>query len=77
MNEALSEARRPAHAHTLAQVLQTASFVECYTGSPDEARRDAEEATEVSNQYGLLFWSVWAIIAHGRSLTRSVGSKTS
>ena len=64
MNEALSEARRPGHAHTLAQVLQTAPFVECYTGSPDEARGDAEEATEVSNQsvlLGLGNYCSWAL----------------
>jgi class 3 adenylate cyclase/tetratricopeptide (TPR) repeat protein len=68
MKEALSEARRLEHAHTLAQVLQAASLVELNTGSPYEARRYAEEATEVSNQYGFLHWSAWGTIAHGRSL---------
>jgi len=35
MKEALSEARRLEHAHTLAQVLQQSSRVAWFTGSPD------------------------------------------
>jgi tetratricopeptide (TPR) repeat protein len=69
MNETLSEARRLDHAHSLAQVLQHSAVVELNTGSPYEARRYAEQATEVSNQYGFLHWSAWATIFHGRSLT--------
>jgi len=69
MEEALSEVRRLEHAHTLAQMLEASSWVELNTGSPYEARRYAEEATEVSNHYGFLFWSAWGTIAHGRSLT--------
>jgi class 3 adenylate cyclase/tetratricopeptide (TPR) repeat protein len=69
MNEALYEARRLEHTHTLAQVLDFACGVECNTGSPDKARRYATEATEVSDRDGFPYWSARGTVFHGRLLT--------
>src|SRR5262249_51927185 len=52
MNEALLEAHRLGHAHTLAQVLNRA----CEFSSPHEAQRYAEEAMGLSIEHGFPYW---------------------
>jgi predicted ATPase len=65
MNEALAEARRLGHAHTLAQVLTRA----CDFSSPHEAQRYAEEAVALSIEHGFRYWLALANARLGRALT--------
>jgi predicted ATPase/class 3 adenylate cyclase len=69
MSEALSEAHRLEHAHTLAQVLVLACWVEEGAGAPYKAQRYAEEATAFSSEHGFPYWSAWGTIHQGCSLT--------
>jgi class 3 adenylate cyclase/tetratricopeptide (TPR) repeat protein len=66
MNEALAEARRLGHAHTLAQVL-TAACREFST--PYETQRYAEEAMALSIEHGFPFWLAIANARLGWALT--------
>jgi class 3 adenylate cyclase/predicted ATPase len=68
LNEALSEARRLRHAHTLADVLLSASSVESLTGSP-QMQRHAEELLALSTDRGLPLNLGWATAYRGASLT--------
>jgi class 3 adenylate cyclase/tetratricopeptide (TPR) repeat protein len=65
MNEALADARRLGHAHTLAQVLTRA----CDFSSPHEAQRCAEEAVALSIEHGFPYWLALANARLGRALT--------
>jgi class 3 adenylate cyclase/tetratricopeptide (TPR) repeat protein len=65
MNEALSEARRLGHAHTLAQVLNAASGV----SSPREAQPYAEEAVALSIEHGFPYWLALGNANRGWALT--------
>jgi tetratricopeptide (TPR) repeat protein len=65
VNEALLEARRLGHAHTLAQVLNRA----CEFSSPHEAQRYAEEAMALSIEHGFPYWLAVANVNRGRALT--------
>jgi tetratricopeptide (TPR) repeat protein len=65
MSEALSEARRLGHAHTLAQVLTGA----CELTSPHEAQRYAEEAMALSIEHGFPFYLGIANYHRGRALS--------
>jgi class 3 adenylate cyclase/tetratricopeptide (TPR) repeat protein len=66
MNEALSEARRLGHAHTMAHVLCHANVLDCMTSSPDEAR--IEEFLALSTEGGFPFFVGWARAFRGGSL---------
>jgi len=67
LKEALSEARRLRHAHTLADVLLSASPVERITGSP-EMQAHAEELLTLSTERGLPLNLGWATAYRGASL---------
>ena len=67
LNEALSEARRLRHAHTLADVLLSASSVESITGSP-QMQRHAEELLALSTERGFPLNLGWATAYRGASL---------
>ena len=67
LNEALSEARRLGHAHTLADVLLSASSVESITGSP-QMQRHAEELLALSTERGFPLNLGWATAYRGASL---------
>jgi len=67
LNEALSEARRLQHAHTLADVLLSASAVERITGSP-QLQWHAEELMALSTERGLPLNLGWATAYSGASL---------
>jgi predicted ATPase len=68
LNEALTEARRLGHAHTLADVLLSASTVESIIGSP-QMQRYAEELQALSIERGLPLNLGWATAYRGASLT--------
>ncbi len=68
LNEALSEARRLRHAHTLANVLGSANWMESITRSP-EPQRHADELLALTTEHGFSLWLGRAIAARGRSLT--------
>jgi class 3 adenylate cyclase/tetratricopeptide (TPR) repeat protein len=77
MNEALVNARRLGHAHTLAQVLTRA----CDFSSPHEAQRYAEEAVALSIEHGFPHWLGaakanlgWALTGIGRPLPQILTS---
>ena len=63
--EALSEARRLEHAHTLATVLVVANWVELITGSP-ELQQHAEELLALSTEHGFPFHGASALVYRGR-----------
>ncbi len=65
--EALSEARRLEHAHTLATVLVVANWVESITGSP-ELQQHAEELLALSTEHGFPFHRASALVYRGRLL---------
>jgi class 3 adenylate cyclase/tetratricopeptide (TPR) repeat protein len=67
LNEALAEARRLKHAHTLADVLLSASPVERIAGSP-EMQQHAEELLVLSTERGLPLNLGWATAYRGASL---------
>ena len=67
LHEALSEARRLGHVHTLADVLLSACAVESIIGSPHLQTR-AEEMLALSNERGLPLNSGWATAYRGASL---------
>jgi predicted ATPase len=66
MSEALSEARRLGHAHTLAQVLNRACEE---LSSPHEAQRYAEEAVALSIEHGFPHWLAFGNANLGWALT--------
>ena len=68
LDEALSEARRLRHAHTLAHVLVCANWIDWITRSP-ELQRHAEELLALSTEHGFPFYLGWATAFRGRSLT--------
>ena len=65
MDEALSEARRLRHAHTLAHVLVFANWLDWLTGSP---MVHIEEFLALSTEHGFPFYLGWALAFRGRSL---------
>jgi len=68
LNEALLEARRLGHAHTLAEVLANACMVEAMTRSP-EMQRYAEELLALSTEHDLASLLGLATVLCGLSLT--------
>ena len=68
LKEALSEACRLRHAHTLATVLVWANWIDWITCSP-ELLRHAEELLALSTEHGFSFYSAVATGFRGRSLT--------
>jgi len=64
LNEALSEARRLGHVHTLADVLISASAIDSITGSP-EMQTHADEMLALSIERGLPLNSGWATAYRG------------
>ena len=68
LNQALSEARRLGHVHTLADVLLSASAVESITGSP-QLQTHAEEMSALSIERGLPLHLGWATAYRGASMT--------
>jgi tetratricopeptide (TPR) repeat protein len=68
MREALAEARRIEHAHTLVIALIWAAWMENTASSPEDARRYAEQAGTLSIEHGFPHWQGWACLHHGRSL---------
>jgi predicted ATPase len=68
IREALAEARRIEHVHTLVMVLIFACWVERTAGSPDDARLYSEEAVTLSNVHGFPHWQGWGWLHHGWSL---------
>jgi tetratricopeptide (TPR) repeat protein len=68
LNEALSEARRLGHVHTLADVLLSASAVERITDSP-QMQTYADEMMVLSVERGLPLNLGWATVYRGVSLT--------
>jgi predicted ATPase len=69
INEALTEARRLGHAHTLTFVLPYAATIESETGSPHEAQRHAEDMVALSNEHGFPLWLALGNAHLGWSLT--------
>jgi tetratricopeptide (TPR) repeat protein len=67
LSEALGEARRHRHAHTLANVLNWAVVVSWITRSP-ELQGQTEELLALSAEHGFSLWSARATVAHGRVL---------
>ena len=65
MAEALSEARRLGHAHTLAQVLVFANWMDWLVGSPGP---HIEEVLTLSTEHGFRYYLGWALALRGRSL---------
>jgi predicted ATPase len=68
MREALAEARRVEHVHTLVWVLIFASWIERVARSPGDARRYVEEAVTLSSEHGFPHWLAWGYLHHGWSL---------
>jgi hypothetical protein len=66
-NRALSEARRTAHAHTLAIVLILACRVEWIAGSPQCVQAYAHEGMALSNEHGFPFWKCFGNSFYGWS----------
>ena len=67
LNEALSEARRLEHAHTLATVLVVANWMDSIAGSP-ELQQHAEELLALSTEHGFPFHGASALAFRGRLL---------
>jgi predicted ATPase len=67
-NEAMSEARRLSHAHTLAVVLLHATWIASITRSP-EMLRHAEELMALSTEHGFPYFLGMATAFRGASLT--------
>ena len=65
MDEALSEARRLRHVHTLAEVLSFASWIDWLTGSPEV---HLEETLALATEHGFPFYLGLALAFRGRSL---------
>ena len=68
LNEALSEARRLRHVHTLANVLASAIWMNSIPRSPELAMH-AEELLTLSTEHDFPFWKGLATAHRGRSLT--------
>ena len=68
MDEALSEARRLRHAHTLACVLCWAGYMEQIIHSA-EAQRHQEELLTLTTEHGFTFFLGFAKAQRGRSMT--------
>jgi predicted ATPase len=68
LNEAFSEARRLRHAHTLAEVLLCASFIESITRSP-EMQQHLEELTSLSIEHDFPYYLGYATVYRGTSLS--------
>jgi predicted ATPase/class 3 adenylate cyclase len=67
LNEAIAEARRLKHAHTLAHVLAWATLVSWAIRSP-ELQGQTDELLELSVEHGFSMWSARATVARGRIL---------
>ncbi len=67
LNEALSEARRRSHAHTLANMLIFANGIGTLIRSP-EVKRNAEELLMLSTEHGFPYYLGWATAFRGWSL---------
>ena len=68
LNEALSEARRLRHVHTLADVLLSACAIGSMIGSP-EMKTQTEEMLTLSTERGLALNLGWATVWRGELLT--------
>ena len=68
LNEALTEARELKHPLTLVVALNEAAAFENIFGSPDRARRYAEELAAFSREQGFPYWAATADTYRGRSL---------
>jgi predicted ATPase len=68
MHEALDEARRSEHVHTLVTTLIFAAWMENTASSPENVRRYAEEAVRLSNEHGFPHWVGWGYLHDGWSL---------
>jgi predicted ATPase len=68
MNQAISEARRLGHAHTLAAVLTYACRVEWIAGSPHHVQAYANEIVALSNEHGFPLFLGYGRIFYGWSL---------
>jgi predicted ATPase/class 3 adenylate cyclase len=68
LNEALDEARRRGHAHTLANVLTWAVNSVSWIARSPELQGQTEELMALSAEYGFSLWSARATVAHGRVL---------
>ena len=66
MHEALSEARRLKHVHTLVVVLHFANWVDWLIGSSDE---HTQEGLALTTEHGFPHYLGWALAFRGRSLT--------
>jgi predicted ATPase len=64
MNEAVSEARRLAHAHSLAHVLLFSLWLDWITGSPTEY----QEVLHLTREHDFPHYLGWALLQQGRSL---------
>jgi tetratricopeptide (TPR) repeat protein len=65
MGEALSEARRLRHVHTLTHVLHFANCLDWFTGSP---MAHIEEVLTLSTEHGFPHYLGWTLTFRGRSL---------
>jgi class 3 adenylate cyclase/tetratricopeptide (TPR) repeat protein len=68
LDEALSEARRLKRAHTLAAVLSCATWMDWIARSPERQQR-AEELLALATEHGFPYFSGYAAIFRGASLT--------
>jgi predicted ATPase/class 3 adenylate cyclase len=68
LSEALAEARRRGHAHTLAHVLAWAVLVVSWITRSPELQGQTEELLALSAEHGFSLWSARATVAHGQVL---------
>jgi hypothetical protein len=69
IKQAMSEARRLQHSHTLAFALTYSCWVERVVNSPHDMQRYAEQVVALSKEHGFPFWLNWGTMYQGCSLT--------
>ena len=67
MNEALADARRLGHVHSLVFTLGHVCWVEWAASSPREAQQHATELTALASEHGFPLWLGWGIVHRGWS----------
>jgi predicted ATPase len=68
MNEALADARRLGHVHSLVFTLGHVCWVEWAASSPREAQQHATELVALASEHGFPLWLGWGIVHRGWSL---------
>jgi class 3 adenylate cyclase/predicted ATPase len=68
MNEALADARRLGHVHSLVFTLAHVCWIEWAASSPREAQQHAAELVALASEHGFPLWLGWGIVHRGWSL---------